>query len=119
MRVATWNVNSVKQRMPRLLPWLDQRKPDVVCLQETKLADDAFRELLSDELASRGYQAALHGEPRGNGVATLSRAVAARGRRDMRRGPLVLRLRAQRPPARLGPLPLQARLAGRAAGRRR
>ena len=74
MRGATWNVNSVKQRMPRLLPWLDQRKPDVVCLQETKLADDAFRELLSDELASRGYQAALHGEPRWNGVAILSRA---------------------------------------------
>ena len=46
VRVATWNVNSVKQRLPRLLPWLDQRKPDVVCLQETKLADDAFRALL-------------------------------------------------------------------------
>ena len=37
MRVATWNVNSVKQRLPRLLRWLDQRQPDVVCLQETKL----------------------------------------------------------------------------------
>ena len=73
MRVATWNVNSVKQRMPRLLPWLDQRKPDVVCLQETKLADDAFHELLDDGLASRGYQAAPHGEPRWNGVAILSR----------------------------------------------
>jgi exodeoxyribonuclease III len=74
VRVATWNVNSVKQRMPRLLPWLDQRKPDVVCLQETKLADDAFRALLGDELASRGYEVALHGEPRWNGVAILSRA---------------------------------------------
>jgi len=74
VRVATWNVNSVKQRMPRLLPWLDQRQPDVVCLQETKLADDAFRELLSGELASRGYEIALHGEPRWNGVAILSRA---------------------------------------------
>jgi exodeoxyribonuclease-3 len=74
MRVATWNVNSVKQRMPRLLPWLDQRKPDVVCLQETKLADDAFRALLGDELARRGYEVALHGEPRWNGVAILSRA---------------------------------------------
>ena len=42
MRVATWNVNSVKQRVPRLLPWLDERRPDVVCLQETKVADDAF-----------------------------------------------------------------------------
>ena len=74
MRVATWNVNSVKQRVPRLLPWLDQRRPDVVCLQETKLTDDAFTELLSDELASRGYDFAQHGEARWNGVAILSRA---------------------------------------------
>ncbi len=73
VRVATWNVNSVKQRMPRLLPWLDQRQPDVVCLQETKLADDAFRALLADELASRGYQVALHGQPQWNGVAIASR----------------------------------------------
>ena len=43
VRVATWNVNSVKQRVPRLLPWLDERRPDVVCLQETKLADDRVR----------------------------------------------------------------------------
>jgi exodeoxyribonuclease-3 len=74
MRVATWNVNSVKQRVPRLLPWLDQRQPDVVCLQETKLTDDAFTELLGGELASRGYAAALHGEAQWNGVAILSRA---------------------------------------------
>ena len=72
MRVATWNVNSVKQRVPRLLPWLDQRQPDVVCLQETKLADDAFDELLGDELASRGYAFARHGEVQWNGVAILS-----------------------------------------------
>jgi exodeoxyribonuclease-3 len=73
VRLATWNVNSVKQRVPRLLPWLDQRQPDVVCLQETKLADEAFRELLGDELDRRGYAVALHGEPRWNGVAILSR----------------------------------------------
>jgi exodeoxyribonuclease-3 len=73
VRIATWNVNSVKQRMPRLLPWLDQRKPDVVCLQETKLADDALHELLDGELAERGYEAAVYGEPRWNGVAILSR----------------------------------------------
>ncbi len=54
VRIATWNVNSVKQRVPRLLPWLDQRRPDVVCLQETKLADEAFLDLLGDELAARG-----------------------------------------------------------------
>jgi len=74
VRVATWNVNSAKQRVPRLLPWLDQRQPDVVCLQETKLTDDAFRELLGAELDSRGYALALHGEPQWNGVAILSRA---------------------------------------------
>jgi exodeoxyribonuclease-3 len=73
VRIATWNVNSVKQRVPRLLPWLDERRPDVVCLQETKLADDAFRELLGDELAERGYEVAVHGEPAWNGVAILSR----------------------------------------------
>ncbi|HEX5620242.1 MAG TPA: exodeoxyribonuclease III [Solirubrobacteraceae bacterium] len=74
MRIATWNVNSVKQRVPRLLPWLDERQPDVVCLQETKLADDAFTALLGAELTERGYEVALHGEPAWNGVAILSRA---------------------------------------------
>src|ERR687883_928570 len=74
MRIATWNVNSVKQRVPRLLPWLDERRPDVVCLQETKLADDKFTELLGAELAERGYAIAVHGEPTWNGVAILSRA---------------------------------------------
>jgi exodeoxyribonuclease-3 len=74
VRVATWNVNSIKQRVPRLLPWLDQRQPDVVCLQETKLADEAFTELLGGELASRGYAVALNGAARWNGVAILSRA---------------------------------------------
>jgi exodeoxyribonuclease III len=73
MRLATWNVNSVKQRVPRLLPWLDERKPDVVCLQETKLADDKFAELLHDELEARGYAVATHGEAAWNGVAILSR----------------------------------------------
>ncbi|MDQ3631179.1 MAG: exodeoxyribonuclease III [Actinomycetota bacterium] len=73
MRIATWNVNSVKQRLPRLLPWLDERRPDVVCLQETKLTDDAFAELLSEELAARDYEVAAHGEAAWNGVAILSR----------------------------------------------
>ncbi|HLM92478.1 MAG TPA: exodeoxyribonuclease III [Gaiellaceae bacterium] len=74
MRIATWNVNSVKQRVPRLLPWLDERRPDVVCLQETKLTDDAFADLLGDELSDRGYEVAVHGEATWNGVAILSRA---------------------------------------------
>jgi exodeoxyribonuclease III len=73
VRVATWNVNSVKQRVPRLLPWLDERRPDVVCLQELKLSDAAFTDLLGADLEARGYQAAVHGEARWNGVAILSR----------------------------------------------
>jgi len=73
VRIATWNVNSVKQRVPRLLPWLDERRPHVVCLQETKLADDAFRDLLGEELAERDYTVAAHGEATWNGVAILSR----------------------------------------------
>jgi exodeoxyribonuclease-3 len=73
MRIATWNVNSVKQRLPRLLPWLDERQPDVVCLQETKLSDEAFEDLLGAELNDRGYEVAAHGEASWNGVAILSR----------------------------------------------
>jgi exodeoxyribonuclease III len=82
LRLATWNVNSVKQRLPRLLPWLDERRPDVVCLQETKLADDAFEELLGEELAKRGYAFASHGQAAWNGVAILSKA----GLDDVARG---------------------------------
>jgi exodeoxyribonuclease-3 len=73
VRVVTWNVNSVKQRLPRFLPWLDQRRPDVLCLQETKVPDDVFGELLDSALAERGYEAAVYGEARWNGVAILSR----------------------------------------------
>jgi exodeoxyribonuclease-3 len=73
VRVATWNVNSAKQRLPRLLPWLEERQPDVVCLQETKLADEAFDGLLAEQLAARGYAFARHGEAQWNGVAILSR----------------------------------------------
>jgi exodeoxyribonuclease-3 len=82
VRVVTWNVNSVKQRLPRLLPWLDEREPDVVCLQETKLADDAFAELFGDELSKRGYETATYGEAAWNGVAILSKA----GLEDVDRG---------------------------------
>lgn len=82
MRIATWNVNSAKQRLPRLLPWLEQRRPDVVCLQETKLTDDAFAELLADELTELGYESAHHGQGGFNGVALLSRV----GLDDVERG---------------------------------
>ncbi|HEY2221830.1 exodeoxyribonuclease III [Actinomycetospora sp.] len=73
VRVATWNVNSAKAREPRLLGWLDERAPDVVCLQETKLSDEAFDETFGAPLAERGYAVAHHGEGRWNGVALLSR----------------------------------------------
>nr|WP_296071253.1 exodeoxyribonuclease III [uncultured Actinoplanes sp.] len=79
MRFATWNVNSVKARLPRLLEWLDTTKPDVVCLQETKVAADGFP---SGEVGELGYQTAAYGEGRWNGVALLSRV----GLQDVRRG---------------------------------
>ena len=82
MRIATWNVNSVKQRVPRLLPWLGQRRPDVVCLQETKLTDEAFHALLDVPLAELGYEAASHGQGQWNGVALISRV----GLDDVQRG---------------------------------
>jgi len=82
VRIATWNVNSVKQRVPRLLPWLDHRRPDVVCLQETKLTDEAFATLLAEPLAERGYAFAHHGQGQWNGVALLSRV----GLDDVERG---------------------------------
>jgi exodeoxyribonuclease-3 len=73
VRLATWNVNSALIRLPRLLPWLDERAPDVVCLQETKLTDEAFAEAFDAPLTERGYEVAHVGEGRWNGVALLSR----------------------------------------------
>jgi exodeoxyribonuclease III len=70
MRLATWNVNSVKARLPRLLGWLEQVRPDVLCLQETKIPNDGFP---TDEVADLGYAVAAHGDGRWNGVAVLSR----------------------------------------------
>ena len=49
MRIATWNVNSAKQRLPRLLQWMEERQPDVVCLQETKLTDAGFLDCSRDD----------------------------------------------------------------------
>ena len=70
MRIATWNVNSVLARLPRLVDWLEQTGPDVVCLQETKVAADAFP---AGEVKPLGYEVTHHGEGRWNGVAVLSR----------------------------------------------
>jgi exodeoxyribonuclease-3 len=79
MRLATWNVNSVTARLPRLLDWLDGTKPDVLCLQEIKVAEAAFP---SAEVGELGYTAAVYGTGRWNGVAILSRV----GLDDVRRG---------------------------------
>ena len=70
MRLATWNVNSVLARLPRLVEWLEQVQPDVVCLQETKCDVEAFP---YDAVKPLGYEAAVHGVGRWNGVAVLSR----------------------------------------------
>ena len=80
VRIATWNVNSVKQRLPRLLPWLDERRPDVVCLQETKLADDAF----ARAARRRARRARLRGRR------------ARRGGLERRRDPVAGRARGRR-----------------------
>ncbi|MBX6390692.1 MAG: exodeoxyribonuclease III [Frankia sp.] len=82
MRIATWNINSAKARQARLIEWLDRAQPDVVCLQETKLADDAFAEIFDEDLFRRGYRYAHHGDGRWNGVALLSRE----GIEDVERG---------------------------------
>ena len=73
VRIATWNVNSIRPRVPRFVPWLEQRRPDVVCLQETKLTDAAFDELLGEDLTRLGYRWVHHGQGQWNGVAVLSR----------------------------------------------
>lgn len=70
MRIATWNVNSLKARLARVEEWLGYAEPDVLCLQETKLADSAFPHLA---FAALGYESVHHGDGRWNGVAILSR----------------------------------------------
>jgi exodeoxyribonuclease-3 len=70
MRIATWNVNSLKARMDRVLEWLERGQPDVLLMQETKLADDDAPLL---PLRMRGYELVHHGEGRWNGVAIASR----------------------------------------------
>jgi exodeoxyribonuclease-3 len=79
MRIATWNVNSLAVRVPRVLEWLAAAQPDVLCLQETKLADEQFPH---EELATLGYEAATYGAGQWNGVAIVSR----HGLSDVQRG---------------------------------
>ena len=70
MRFATWNINSIKQRIDNLVAWLGERAPDIVCLQETKCVDDAFPR---EPLEALGYNVAVHGQKTFNGVAILSK----------------------------------------------
>lgn len=70
MILATWNINSIRSRLERLLAWLDKWRPDVLCLQEIKCTEETFP---YDELARAGYHAAVSGQKTYNGVAILSR----------------------------------------------
>lgn len=73
MKIATWNVNSIRMRLPRLLAWLERRQPDVACLQETKVIDGDFP---VKEIEALGYHCLVNGQKTYNGVAILSRAPA-------------------------------------------
>ncbi|MFN0061545.1 MAG: exodeoxyribonuclease III [Myxococcaceae bacterium] len=79
MRLATWNVNSIRARKERLLSWLAKTQPDVVCLQEIKCSDTEFPQA---EIEAAGYQAVWHGQRTYNGVAILAKANLT----DVRRG---------------------------------
>jgi exodeoxyribonuclease-3 len=86
VKIATWNVNSVIARLPVVLKWLDEAKPDVLCIQETKCVDDKFP---AQAFADAGYQSQTYGQPTYNGVAILARApleAAQRGLHDDEEG---------------------------------
>ena len=70
MRIASWNVNSLNARMPRVEEWLERMKPDVVCIQETKLDNESFP---AEAFEAMGYTTAHHGQGQWNGVAILSK----------------------------------------------
>lgn len=80
MKIATWNVNSVKARKQRLLAWLGKHNPDVLCLQETKTEDAGFP---ADEVHAAGYECAVHGQRTYNGVSILSRTPLTHVRRGL------------------------------------
>jgi exodeoxyribonuclease-3 len=80
VRIATWNVNSLRVRLPQLLEWLAASAPDVVALQETKLSDDAFP---AEELRAAGYHCLYSGQKTYNGVATLARTALHEPLRDI------------------------------------
>lgn len=79
MKIVTWNINSIRIRMERLLPWLETHQPDVLCLQELKVEDEAFP---LEPFRALGYHCAIHGQKTYNGVAILSKVEP----QDVRRG---------------------------------
>jgi len=70
MRIVTYNVNGIKARLPRLIEWLDEQKPDIVCLQELKSSDET---LPIADIEAAGYHGVYHGQKGFNGVAILAR----------------------------------------------
>jgi exodeoxyribonuclease-3 len=84
MKIATWNINSVRRRLPLLLEWLAGHRPDVLCLQETKTPDSEFP---ADAFREAGYHATFRGMKGYNGVATLTLAAPESVRYGLREGP--------------------------------
>ena len=80
MKIVTWNINSVRARVDRLIDFLRTREPDVLCLQETKCTDDQFP---TDEVRAAGYHVQLFGQKSYNGVAILSKEPVTDVRRNM------------------------------------
>ncbi|WP_374594432.1 exodeoxyribonuclease III [Sphingosinicella sp.] len=80
MRIATFNVNGIAARLPRLLEWLESRKPDVACLQEVKCVDERFP---AADIEALGYHVLVHGQKSFNGVAILSREPATEVQRGL------------------------------------
>src|SRR6266487_2038995 len=70
MKIASWNINSLRKRQDRLFAWLEATKPDIVCLQETKCPNEQFPVLA---VQAAGYHSAYHGEKSYNGVAILAK----------------------------------------------
>lgn len=84
MKIATWNVNSIRVRLPHITDWLSKQQPDVLCLQETKVVDDLFP---AEALQEVGYESIYCGQKTYNGVAILSKSTAE----DVLRQPAVLK----------------------------
>ena len=113
MKIATWNVNSVRARLERLLAWLQKAQPDILCLQELKTRDDAFPH---DAIRGAGYHAAVFGQKTFNGVGILSRIEPQNVHRGMDDG--VVDPQARFLAARVGGIHGHQRLHSQRSGRR-